>query len=57
MSDAHTIHQSEAPSRRPPAGETTTAKHEVQAKQAPTSRAECPWCCSSAPSARRWRCG
>ncbi|MFC3691856.1 hypothetical protein ACFOWB_06445 [Chenggangzhangella methanolivorans] len=33
MSDAHTIHQSEAPSRRPPAGETTTAKHEVQAKQ------------------------
>lgn len=33
MSDAQTIHQSEAPSNRPPAGATTTAKHEVQAKQ------------------------
>lgn len=33
MSDAHTIHQSETPSRTPPAGAATTAKSEVQAKQ------------------------
>lgn len=33
MTTAHTIHQSEAPSRTPSAGETTTAKDEVQAKQ------------------------
>ena len=33
MSDAHTIHHSDAPSRTPPPGETTETKGEVQAKQ------------------------
>lgn len=34
MSDVHTLHRSETPSRTPPAGETTVAKSEVHAKQA-----------------------